>query len=219
MQLIHPYVQKSSRTILPRRSASRSFFPPVWIQSRLSGNSGARTAGAGANSRGIWPRLSGLRGGRTLHEMRYRALPRTRTLSFVRGSCYSGARNPYIGARIWLQPGNHHAVARKAEEKLALAQVAGKPHREDLPLAGRAPAVCAARLGRAQEEKALLVKARVASQVAANLRRSVQAHGKADPPRKAGPGGLRRHASQAAPNPDASWGFPVAGPSARQLPA
>ena len=45
MQLIQPYVQKSRTTIRPRRSWSVSVRPPVLIQSSMSGNPGARTAG------------------------------------------------------------------------------------------------------------------------------------------------------------------------------
>ena len=56
MQLIHPYVKKSRSVILPRRSMSLSGLPPLWIQSRLSGNSGDLTAGVALNSLGIRPR-------------------------------------------------------------------------------------------------------------------------------------------------------------------
>jgi hypothetical protein len=45
MQLIQPYVQKSRSSNLPRKSASVSRRPPVWIQSSVSGKSGARTEG------------------------------------------------------------------------------------------------------------------------------------------------------------------------------
>lgn len=58
MQLIHPYVQKSRKTILPLRSARWSRRPPVWTQSRLSGNSGDRTAGTGVSFLGIDIRLT-----------------------------------------------------------------------------------------------------------------------------------------------------------------
>ena len=45
MQLIQPYVQKSRTTIRPRSSWIVSVRPPVLIQSSMSGNPGARTAG------------------------------------------------------------------------------------------------------------------------------------------------------------------------------
>src|SRR5690242_2559757 len=45
MQLIQPYVQKSRSSTRPRKSASERRCPPVWIQSSVSGKSGARTAG------------------------------------------------------------------------------------------------------------------------------------------------------------------------------
>src|SRR5438105_683192 len=51
MQLIQPYVQKSRSRIRPRSAARDSGAPPVLIQSRPAGKSGART---GAVARGGW---------------------------------------------------------------------------------------------------------------------------------------------------------------------
>src|SRR6476661_3202076 len=45
MQLIQPYVQKSRSSTRPRKSARERRCPPAWIHSRVSGKSGARTAG------------------------------------------------------------------------------------------------------------------------------------------------------------------------------
>lgn len=50
MQLIQPYVQKSSRTAFPRRSAMRTGPAGELIQSTLSGNSGALTDGRSMES-------------------------------------------------------------------------------------------------------------------------------------------------------------------------
>jgi hypothetical protein len=53
MQLIQPYVQKSSNTTFPRSFCRLSASPPVWIQSRPDGNSGARTRGRSCIDRDI----------------------------------------------------------------------------------------------------------------------------------------------------------------------
>jgi hypothetical protein len=58
MQLIQPYVQKSSNTTFPRSSEIVRELPPVCIQSSPSGNSGARTRGSSESDRDmrLWPR-------------------------------------------------------------------------------------------------------------------------------------------------------------------
>jgi hypothetical protein len=53
MQLIQPYVQKSSSMTFPRRDSSVSALPPVCIQSRPDGNPGARTRGRSCIDRDI----------------------------------------------------------------------------------------------------------------------------------------------------------------------
>ena len=129
MQLIQPYVQKSRSTIFPRRSASFSFRFPVLIQSRLSGNSGALTDGAGVNSRGM-DVLAGCTG--VPHEPSAEnycevSFPRTGCICY--SLCAEVAtvllRTPISELVIWLQPESRRVVARRVEEKPALALVAG----------------------------------------------------------------------------------------------